>query len=164
MTRTTRGFLLCALLALSACGDDDGTGPNNNAGTVNATVGGVAFSGTLAQAATYSNGVLAIAATQSTGGSNVNQINITMNGVNGTGTFPLGGSSVNQGIYTEVANFQAKIWTASLPGGTGSVQLTTLTPTRAAGTFTATLQPTTNTGATGTKSVTSGTFDVTIGE
>ena len=52
-------------------------------------------------------------------------------------------------------------WSASSAQGSGSIVVTTLTPTRVVGTFSFVLQPDVATGASGTRTVTEGRFDLT---
>jgi hypothetical protein len=53
-------------------------------------------------------------------------------------------------------------WTAAVGTGSGSITLTTLTSAGASGTFTFNLVAVPNTGATGTKAITEGVFNVTF--
>jgi hypothetical protein len=54
------------------------------------------------------------------------------------------------------------LWQASPAGGSGTVTVTTSTANSAAGTFSLSMTPQAGTAATGTKSVTNGTFSVTF--
>lgn len=153
MLRTMRrlAFALLAVGAVACSNDDNGTGANAN-GSMSASIGGTAWNANLSVAASRAGNVLAIAGVSS----DQRQINITIPNVTTTGTVNLGVGQ--QGVATITLGTQA--WVTSLVGGTGSVSITTLTANRAAGTFTFTAAASTNTGATGTKAVTSGAFDV----
>ncbi|MGV3710918.1 MAG: hypothetical protein ACO1Q7_18995 [Gemmatimonas sp.] len=142
---------LLAFALVMACGDDGGD-PPVGAGRVEAKIDNVDFSGTLAVQATRSGNLLSIGAV----GSNTRQINLNLVGVTTTGTIQIGAGNLSVGTVT----VGTSAWTSTLTGGTGSVTLTTLSSTRAIGTFSFTALPATNTGATGNKSVTNGSFDV----
>lgn len=152
MLRTMRRFAFVLLAAGAvACGDDNGTGVHAN-GSMSASIGGTAWTANLSVTASHAGNVLAIAGVSA----DSRQINITVPNVTTTGTVNLGVGQ--QGVGTVTLGTQA--WVTSLVGGTGSVSITTLTATHVAGTFTFTAAASTNTGATGTKAVTSGAFDI----
>ncbi|MBL0939602.1 MAG: hypothetical protein IBJ03_11945 [Gemmatimonadaceae bacterium] len=144
---------LVALVLVMACGSDKDspTGPNGS-GSVTAMIDGAAFSADLAVQATRSGNLLSFGAVTSTS----RQINFALPNVTGTGTVQLGGGAPATVTYTE----GTRGWVTSLVGGSGSVNITTLTANRAAGTFSFTAIPSASTGATGNKVVTNGTFDV----
>lgn len=144
---------LLAFAFVMACGDDGGD-PPVGAGRMTASIDGTAFSGTLAVQATRSGTLLSISAV----GSSSRQLSLNLTGVTATGTIAIGAGSTSMGQYSS----GTQTWVSSLAGGSGSVVLTTLTTTHATGTFSFTAIPSTSTGATGNKSVTSGTFDVTF--
>lgn len=142
---------LLALALVMACGDDGGS-PPVGAGRMTASIDGTAFSGTLAVTAVRSGTVLIISAV----GSNTRQLSLNLVGVSTTGNVAIGAGSASMGQYF----LGTQTWVSSLVGGSGTVVLTTLTTTHAAGTFTFTAIPSAPTGATGNKAITSGTFDV----
>jgi len=137
-------------LGLAACGDED-TGPGEG-GSLTASIDGEAFTASLSVQATYGNDLLVI------GGVNGSQqqIMLSLPGITSTGTVNLGAG--NLGVAQVILGTQA--WTTSLVGGTGSVTVTSLDANGAKGTFTFTGIAAPNTGATGTKAVTNGSFDV----
>ena len=69
--------------------------------------------------------------------------------------------SINQGSGIVVIQAQgAVLWSADTTNGNGSLMLTSLSATKATGTYFMNLAPNLVTGATGTRVVTSGVFDV----
>lgn len=144
--------LVAVAVMAMACGDKSGPTESVGAGSVTATIDGAAFSGSLSVQATRTSNVLSIGAVSN----NSRQINFALFGVTTTGTVPVGAGAASTITYTDVT----KAWVTSLVGGTGSVTITTLTANRAVGTFSFTAIPSANTGATGNKVVTNGSFDV----
>lgn len=147
-------LVLAALVLAMACGSDGNSSTEpKGAGGVTATIDGTAFSADLAVQATRAGNVLAFGAVSS----NSRQLNFSLVNVTATGTIPVGtGTGAHTITYTE----GTKAWVTSMVGGSGSVVITTLTANRAAGTFSFTAIPSTNTGAAGNKAVTAGSFDV----
>ena len=147
-----------ALVVVAACGggssDKGPTNPNQNPNSnrsMSARVDGTAWTAT-SVAAGVTNGVLIIA------GTNVTQT-VTVSAVvsQGTGTQTVGQTSLASGSLL-VGQQQ---WSASgLQGGTGSVTLTTLTATRAVGSFSFTVQGRTQGATPASRQITSGVFDV----
>lgn len=152
-------------VTVAACGSDS-TGPDgDNSNSMSATVGGQPFSPPgLAVQATYTagQGVLNFAGSHTTGGTTT-MVLINLLGVNATGRYPLNPNFAGQ--FGQVTTSQGTVgstatWSTALSPGTGEVNLTTLTATRAAGTFQFTGQAVPGSAATQQKTVTSGTFDV----
>src|SRR5688572_30410307 len=144
---------LVLLLAVGCGGDDDDpldVNPNDN-GSMTARVDGAAFTATTV-AASFSNGILAISGVQ------VSPSQALTFGLAATapGTFTVAATSPVNGIYA-VGN---ATWLASGNVGSGQVIVTTLSSTRAVGTFNFVLAPNTPSGATGTRTITQGAFDV----
>jgi len=169
--RMARRAAVAVVLAfgVAACGSSP-TGPGGGGEGVSATIGGESFSGSLATAATYTEagnagGVLSFAGTAATGAGSSRQLNVTVTGINGPGTYNVGHGLTSIIVYTEVAltggSISTATWTSTLVGGSGSVTITELTATRAVGTFQFTLVPS-NDKAVGNKSVTNGKFNVTL--
>jgi len=73
----------------------------------------------------------------------------------GAGTYPIGGATIAS--YTHMG----QTWSASSSQGSGSIVVTTSTASRVAGTFSFALQADGASGATGTRTVTEGSFDLT---
>lgn len=151
MVRSIRWLALASalLVTTAACGDDD-TGPSGDA-SFTATVDGANFTGSLAIQASHNSNVLAVAGT-----GNGTQIMITIPNVTTTGQFNVGAG--NPGIAQVVVG--TSVWSSTLVGGTGTVNVTTLNDDGAAGTFTFTGMATPGSPATGQKVVTNGTFNV----
>ncbi len=147
--RVLRLTFACSAATVLAC-SDNGAGPNGN-GTISATIDGASWTASAEVQATYIAYVLAIGGLDS----QARSIVISIPNVMGTGSFAL---AAGQPAYATVT-FGTQTWSTALTGGTGSVTLSTLSGSHAIGTFSFTAPANTG-GATGTKVVTSGTFDV----
>lgn len=146
--------VLSMLFVLSGCGSD-GTGPGNNIptnGSMTARIDGTNWSA-VSVSATYSNGVLGVGAADVAGTA------IGMGVVaNGTGTFQVGASSPTNLLLT----MGGASWYAQTTQGSGSITITSLTQNSVAGTFQFTGVATPGTTASGTRTVTNGTFSATF--
>ena len=128
-------------------------------GTVSANVGGANFS---------ASGTGNVIAARETSGANFSisansggaTLAVVMSGPTAPGTYNLGPGGVGAGSYTAGAS----AWQSSIGAGTGTVTFTVLTTAHATGTFSFNGAPVLGTSATGTKSVTSGVFDVSFGK
>jgi hypothetical protein len=161
-----REIILVFACAALACSDPNRPDPvdNNDNGQVGGNLHGNAFSGSLAAPATLQNGTLSFNAAQNLGGSRSRRLAFTLTQVTGTGTYNFGVSSPSRIEYTDAYTISvAYVYSSDLPGGSGTVVITTLTATRVAGTYSAALQPVTATGA-AEEQLVAGTFDVTIGQ
>ncbi len=142
------------LLAVSGCsGDSTGNNNGNGNGDMSASIDGQSWTGTLATAASYQGTVLGFAGTNGS-----YQINITLTGVSGPGTYSLGSGQLSIATVATVST-SPQVWITSSTGGTGSVVITSLTSSAVAGTFSFTAVPSSG-GASGNKAVTSGQFNV----
>ncbi|MGQ0701583.1 MAG: hypothetical protein ACT4PM_00450 [Gemmatimonadales bacterium] len=93
--------------------------------------------------------------------SNLTGIQINLVNIPGPGTYPLGtGGGVSGG--TASVSVGSVVWMTELSGAAGTVAISTLTATRAAGTFSFVAKGVGVTGASGTKTVTNGQFDFPI--
>jgi hypothetical protein len=163
MTRKLHGALAAATaLFLAGCGGSS-TGPigGGSGGTITATVDGTSFTPRSTEvSASASGGALAFGASQTTG-STTRTIQISLVGVTAPGNFTLSPTTPgNLAVLTITTGVTPSTWTTALSPGTGMVQVTTLSATRATGTFSYTGQFSPGTAATGQKSVTAGQFDV----
>jgi hypothetical protein len=165
MTRVIqRSLAVAASFALVACGSDS-TGPDDQGGgssSMNATVGGTAFAPpALAIQGHFTDGVLTFAGSATSGGTTT-VVTINLLGVDGPGTYELNPNFAGQfGMVTRTQGVSTvSTWTTTLSPGTGSLNLTTLTADRAAGSFQFTGQSAPGTQATGQMTVSSGTFDI----
>jgi hypothetical protein len=145
------------LLSLVACGGSStapNSGSNSCTASLSATVNGVVWCSP-AGAGTFQHSIVSIA------GIDAGLVSSIAFAFVATvpGTYSLGSGNINAGFATYTRNGQG--WGSALSGGTGSVTLTTLTATHAAGTFTFDAVPS-NGGATGTILVTNGTFNITF--
>lgn len=152
-SRVLASFTALALLAgCGGGGNEDLTGPSSN-GTMSATINGTAWSATTVTQASRAGNVLTI------GGSNPSwQLLLTIPNVTAPGTYTVAATGGTMQLVQ--ANAGGAAWTASMLGGTGSLTVTTLSSTRAVGTFTFTGNATAGTPAGGTRNVTAGQFDV----
>lgn len=155
-------ILTAAALVLTAGACSDGTGPDDGDNSLEATIAGEAGFDPSAQfiGGTYVSNNLSIQASHTSGGKTVT-IQINLPGITTTGAVTLNQNVAGRFAQVSVLqNSQLSTWTTALAPGTGSVNVTTLTATRAAGTFQFTGQAASGTQATGTKAVTGGTFDI----
>jgi hypothetical protein len=106
--------------------------------------------------ATFANGILAVGG----GDSSRNTVLGFAFAPTGPGVYALGPLSAANALLT-MGN-PAAGWNAAVGIGGGSITLTTLTSAGASGTFTFNLVAVPNTGATGTKAITEGVFNVTF--
>jgi hypothetical protein len=152
--------LMFALLLSSACGDDTPVEPGGPPpvvlanGSMGALIDGVVWNADVSIVATYSNATLSLT------GEDTLKRRIGF-GLRATGprTITVGsGDFVGFSLSIIEADGTQSIWT----GQSGVIRLTRLTPTRATGTFTFTAIPFPGTPATGTRTVSNGTFDVTF--
>jgi hypothetical protein len=157
------GYLTLALsVAASGCGGSDssnlGTDPGINLvtnGTFTASVNGAAWSAIakviVSRPTTTS---IAFFATSTTYAMNIILLNVT-----GPGTFSLN-TAVTSGNQASISS-TAGGWNSGNTGGSGTVVITTLTPTHVVGTFAFDGGPIQGSGATSTIHVTNGKFDLT---
>jgi hypothetical protein len=154
---------MAVAVVLAGCGgddDDDTTGPSGNAALSVSTGDGSLNSS--AATALISNGLLSIGAAGTSGGV-TRSVGIAIQSAT-TGTFTVGALNGAVVTYTEVVtgSSSGKSWLAAAGSGSGTVTITELTATRVVGTFTATLPPVESTGATSTKTLTNGSFNIAI--
>ena len=148
--RLSRLTLASSAATVLACSNYD-TGPSGN-GTISASIDGASWTGATTVQASYIASVFLVGGLDSQG----RQIVITIPGVAAAGTFSL---SSGQPAFA-VVNFGAQTWSTTLTGGTGSATISTWSGSHAIGTFSFTAPANAGSGATGTKVITSGTFDV----
>ena len=168
--RLRSALVAAAIVTASACGGNS-TSPSpfgspsggGTGGGAPAPIGTVAFKVDGEQhtvsrvTATYSGGILSVTATDP---AQQTTLGFALAGT-AAATYRIGP------LTTTSATLQvgdpARAWQAGSSTGTGSVTLTMLAPLRAVGTFTFTMEPVGGSGATGTRLVTDGVFNVTIG-
>lgn len=151
---------VAVLLTLACGGDDDGPlNPNGEDGTVTANVSGQANFVANGVVASYSSNTLVITSVQ-TNGSNSRSITLLVNNVTGNGTysFTLAGNSAS---FVETTGSTSQSWLTAITQGSGSVTITTLSGLHIVADFSFTAPANTISGATGTRTVTGGHFDVT---
>jgi len=119
--------------------------------------------GVLVTGSQQTPGFLTITGTQITGQDYI-AVSLYLGFISGTGTYPLGvnqGTTPGGGGSVLIKNGATlNIYAIDFTGDRGSVNVTTLTSTRIAGTFTFVAPPSLGSGAPGVKTVTNGTFDV----
>ena len=166
---------LIGILLAAACGggttgpdddgDDNGNDGNNNGNTsgMSATIDGQAWS-----ASPGAGSVTAIQFAPQSGGYILGGIGtgaaasltFTINFITKPGTYPLGVDGVSvQGGFAGLTG--GGTWLTPISGAAGTITITTLTTTRIAGTFNFTATPSGG-GATGTRTITNGQFDIPI--
>lgn len=156
-------ILTAAALVLTpgACGSD-GTGPDDGDNSLEASVAGEPdFDPSAAfVSGTYVNNNLSIQGSHTSGGKTVT-IQINLPGITAEGPVTLNQNVGGQFAQVSVLqNNQLSLWTTAVAPGSGTVNVMTLTATRAAGTFQFTGQAAPGNPATGTKAVTAGSFDI----
>lgn len=161
MSKTLLAVLWIGLFSFAGCGgDDDPTTPgggdggenNNGTGTVTATVDGVSWSAVVAQAVNNS-GIIGIGASDTSA-----QTTIGIGWLNtGANSYTIGPGSTANGT---VVSAGGSGWHASGDVGSGTLNVTTLTATRVAGTFSFSAVRYTGTEDPVTIQVTNGAFDV----
>lgn len=128
---------LALALCVTACGSDSPTGPDALGDVfMTADIDGTPWAATIGFTAAYSGGILAFA------GSDPSQrtLGIGLAPVDGTGAYAVG---VNQPTNANYSEGGGTNWNAVTTTGSGSVTLTELTDTGAAGTFSFTLKSST---------------------
>jgi hypothetical protein len=155
-----RGSAVLLVAFVAACGDSGPTAPaGNGRGSITATVDGSAWNGSAAAIASRSTGFIAV------GGTSGSQTNITFAfPSDGTGTYTIPNAVGMNFVYSEISG--SRVWQALATGagtggiGTGTVTVTALTAERVAGTFAFTAPAAANSGATGSRTITNGVFDI----
>lgn len=140
----------------SGGGTGGGGGAAPNHGTITATIDGVAYSGVV-RTATSQSGIFAIAAMN-----DQTNVGFGIGALAAAGTTSISATSPTNALLTTSTGVPAVSWFASTSGGSGTLTISTITATGATGTFQFTMQPTPGTGASGTRSVTNGSFTVTF--
>lgn len=154
------------LIALSACGGSSVTGPggsSSGSSHLRAKIDGATWNSTAGVESVgvplTLPGVYSITGTQ-LGTNPAYTIAISLYNIGGRGTYPLGvGPTVPGG--TALVSDVSGGWSTPLSGAAGTLQITALTDSRIAGTFSFTAAPVSG-GVTGTKTVTEGDFDLTV--
>src|SRR5687767_12134198 len=155
--------LVAAAIACGGGGSNSPTAPGGpGSGSSSASSMTFRVDGTASTASSVTgnltNGILSVAGTDAARATTLS-FAVTPTAA-GTGTYTLGPlSSANALIM--IGN-PAAGWQAAVGIGSGTITINTLTTTSASGTFSFTLAAVPGTGATGTKSITEGTFNVTF--
>jgi hypothetical protein len=93
-------------------------------------------------------------------GASGNNLSLTVNNITGPGTYPLGVDGVSViGGFAGIAASNGGVWVTPISGAAGTITITALTTTHIAGTFEFTAIGSGG-GATGTRAVTNGAFDI----
>jgi hypothetical protein len=109
------------------------------------------------------SGSYLILGTEFTGGGQGSSVSFAINNIIGTGTYPLGVDAVSvHGGFASITSGAGGVWMTPLSGAAGTINITALTTTRIAGTFSFTATGSGG-GATGTRTVTNGVFDAPFG-
>lgn len=163
--------IACAIVVMNvACGGETPTGPSGASagpsgtgggptvgrGTITAQIDGATFTGVATTAANQS-GIFAAAASNNGG-----TITLGFGALATVGTTSIGVRSPTNANMVVISGGSVQSWAASTSGGTGTLTISSMTATGATGTFSFTMVPVPGSGASGTKSVTNGTFTVTF--
>ncbi len=146
--------LLIVLAAACGSSGDSVTDPEVNLpqGSLSARIDGTTWRASTALGATYSGNVLAFAGTN-----NASTLALAVGIIHGPGTYSIGQiGAPSNGLFME----GTRSWHAVSGVGTGTVTITAISATRATGTFSFTAQAVANSGASGSKAVTEGRFDL----
>lgn len=157
-----RGFVSSLLFAVVVTACSDSSGPANNGGSnFTARINGQQWSSGPGGVST--NGVIyVLPGTYSITGAQVGGyvLSIALYNIGKTGSYPLGvGPQIAGG--TMLVSGATGGWTTALTGAAGAIHITTLTATRIAGTFSASLTPTSG-ASSGVLSVSEGQFDLQV--
>ena len=157
---------LTALAALaSGCGGDSGTNPGPGSAAMTASIDGAAWAAdenlASAQAVPGVPGAYIVQGSHILAGSDALSVLMLLYNIAGPGTYPLGTGLTVIGGSAQVTT-AAEGWITPLSGAAGTVEITALTPTRIAGTFSYTADAAVG-GATGSRTVTGGQFDLLLG-
>lgn len=163
MARSLGGTAAVFLLAaVTACGGGTTPGGGGGATGFTASVDGTAYTYdqyTHVSVSTAAPGTYVLIGSRIVSGTTAESITLSIYNISATGTYPLGVNATNFGGIASVQE-GATSFTTPLNGGSGTVTVTTLTSTRIAGTFAFTAaNPLTPTSI---KTVTNGSFDLTI--
>ena len=174
ISRVVAGVVLTVVWLGTACGGDGVPDPpddggNNNASPMSATIDGQSWkasamtgAATALQFAPVSGGYILTGFDVTGAGLPGTSLVFTINNISGPGTYPLGTDAVSvYGGFAGVVAANGQQWTTPLTGAAGTITVTALTTTRIAGSFNFSAAASGG-GATGTRTVTNGTFDLPI--
>lgn len=161
MLKSTILSVLVALFVMSCNSDSTSSDNNNNnngtmKGTMSAKVNNANWSANILVSGSNQSGMVGITGDQVSGGVD-QKIQFTVVGATGPGTITLGGFNPSSAVYISVpqgTTDQSVLIGATETSSSGSITFTTLTSTKAVGTFSFTTTKGT--------SVTNGQFDVTF--
>jgi hypothetical protein len=154
-------LLAAAALILAGCGDKTPSGPAGQGGPFSAKIDGVAWASPAlySAAAMGNNAVFSIIGTDGAVG-NATGVSLVLYYIDQPGSYPLGvGGSVRGG--TAIITSGSSSWATPLSGNAGTVDVTSVSSTRIAGTFSFNATPQSG-AAQGTRAVTQGVFDVPV--
>jgi hypothetical protein len=167
MTRLRFQFLMLAAFA-AACGGSDSTGPGNNSAAFTANIDGVAWQAdqtglVVSSGGAATPGSVIISGTQLESTTSYRSISLLLGFITGPGTYPLGvnlgTSGGGAGQVLVVNGTTSTSYITPFSGNAGTIQITSL-GSNIAGTFSFVAPPTLGGGA--SKTVTNGSFDVTL--
>lgn len=156
-----RSLMLLTVLALAACGSSStGLDGDLDENVMTATVDGVGFTADDVQVNSATGGSLSFAGSTPLTASPVRTISLAVQTFIGPGTYDLGPATASTAAtYTSTPSGAAPSqWSTQGAEATGSITITTYTSSIVAGTFQFNGTADAGTAATGTVSVTSGTF------
>lgn len=159
-----------AVVAAAACGGggDGGGGPSGGSAGMTARIEGVSWSATQVQVTAGGPqvpGSIIISGIK-VSGTSTSSISLLLGFIGGPGTYPLGVNQAStaggggQLLETSAASVQNR--TTPFSGGSGEVTVGTLTASQMTGTFEFVAEPILGSSFTGNKTITNGTFDITL--
>jgi hypothetical protein len=157
-----RALLLGTTLFALACGEDQVTGTNDRdlaSGSIKATIDGASFSGTKNVRGLWEGNSQFRTLTLGASNADGTGIWITVAGIAfGTGTYTAVAGSP---VFGSVSRGTGELWLSNVaPGGTGTITITDIDGGGAKGSFSFVAVPQPGSFATGSRTVTNGSFDI----
>jgi hypothetical protein len=172
LRRHVTALLIAAPLLLTAAACGSSTTPSTGgsgvvsgcsgahaSGSMTAQINGTAWTAVCISASSFTGNVLSLGGSDNATNATVAQIIAMATTATGPGTFPIGPLPITNGA-NGLLTINAQIWSASATQGSGTITITTLNSTGTSGTFSFNLVAVPP--ATGTKTITNGTFNITF--
>ncbi|MEZ4703258.1 MAG: DUF6252 family protein [Rhodothermales bacterium] len=157
--RFSRLLLVMTLLVfVAACDSNDDEEQQQLAnGFMNARIEGQSWNANVTVFAIAQGGVFGVSGADASGKT------IGLGGLAQLGPQTIGPTSPANATYSETAGATVVQWSAGIAAGSGTITVTELDGTHIAGTFSYVAEASATTGATGTKTITEGSFDIKLG-
>ena len=164
-TRPLLAIPVTVAVGLLGCGGSDSTSTTNSGGAFSASIDGTGWVADVqtAEARHPQAGKYVLSGTKTTGTSQLG-LEIDLYNISAVGTYPLGvGDKVFGGVGWVSTASPPTYWITDLSGSAGTITITALSDTRITGSFSYKAPPYTLLGnATGTRTVSSGSFDLPV--